>query len=519
MIKFPLVPDLHLSADDLVAKLLALSENETVCILDSCGVSHLGSHFLIAGVEPVNVVEFRNGDGVRTLAVLDQHLSADIPCIFSLSYDLGRKILALDSQDRSDSEPDVFLAQFASLIVHDYQTRETHVVGSGDKQKLVEKLSSPCTFQPTTSPAAKVTSNFKKSAYLAAVEIVQELIRSGDTYQTNLTHQLTAELPHGFSPQAVFHKLRREHPAPFAAFLGRTDSTVVSASPERFFSVDNDHRITTSPIKGTRPRGGDQQEDARLRSELLSSDKDIAENTMIVDLLRNDLGRVCEFGTVAVDKLCDLEEHPTFFNLVSSISGKLREGARPSEILRAMFPCGSITGAPKISTMKIIDTIETAPRGLSMGAIGYYAPERFGLPYTMDLSVAIRTMVVRDGTATFNVGGGITIESDPESEWDETLTKAQAVLNAMDARLESGFSRHFRAEGRLKPGLQTSEQIDLRRCLTKHYRRPDEYTTNKRNSADRCASRSAHYLHGGEPFEAECFQSPNTRRIEQHSTS
>src|SRR5262249_32764430 len=159
----------------------------------------------------------------------------------------------------------------------------------------------------------------------------------------------------------------------FAAFITRKDSTVVSASPERFFRVEG-NRLTTSPIKGTRPRGKTKIEDDALRSELLLSQKDIAENTMIVDLLRNDLGRVCEFGSVKVEKLCDLEEHPTLFHLVSTISGILRNHMRSSDILKAVFPSGSITGAPKISTMRIIDEIETAPRGLSMGAIGLYVP-------------------------------------------------------------------------------------------------------------------------------------------------
>jgi len=157
---------------------------------------------------------------------------------------------------------------------------------------------------------------------------------------------------------------------------------------------------------------------------------------MIVDLLRNDLGRVCEYGSVKVVSLCEPQVLPTVFHLVSTISGELRQDARLSDVLRAVFPCGSITGAPKISTMKIIDEIETAPRGLSMGAIGYHIPgEGFGMAETIDLSVAIRTMVIRDSVATFNVGGGITIDSDPVQEWEETLTKARALLSAINGHL------------------------------------------------------------------------------------
>ena len=157
---------------------------------------------------------------------------------------------------------------------------------------------------------------------------------------------------------------------------------------------------------------------------------------MIVDLLRNDLGRVCEYGSVRVDKLCELEVHPTLFHLVSTVSGELRHDATFSDIIRALFPCGSITGAPKISTMGIIDDLEPTPRGLSMGAIGYSIPENFdGLEPVIDLSVAIRTMVFRNGTATFNVGGGITIDSDPELEYEESLLKAKALLSALNAQL------------------------------------------------------------------------------------
>ncbi|HUS00014.1 MAG TPA: anthranilate synthase component I family protein, partial [Pyrinomonadaceae bacterium] len=263
-------------------------------------------------------------------------------------------------------------------------------------------------------------------------------IRGGDTYQTNLTQQLRCELPSAMTPETVFWRLRRDHPAPFSAYLRRRSSTVVSASPERFFRTTRSNDIESSPIKGTRPRGRTRDADLRLRSELLSSAKDRAENTMIVDLVRNDLGRVCKYGSVAVEKLCDIEEHPTLFHLVSTVRGDLRDGVKLSEILRAVFPCGSITGAPKIRTMQIIDRTEDSARGLSMGAIGLYLPESwdFGnalVDTVLDLSVAIRTMVIRDGEAVFNVGGGVVIDSVPEKEFEESLLKAQSLLNAIGA--------------------------------------------------------------------------------------
>jgi anthranilate/para-aminobenzoate synthase component I len=186
------------------------------------------------------------------------------------------------------------------------------------------------------------------------------------------------------------------------------------------------------PIKGTRARGATAVEDSRLREELRRSAKDAAENVMIVDLLRNDLGRVCDYGTVEVAAMCEVQEHPTLFHLVSKVRGRLRAGVSAGELLRATFPCGSITGAPKLRAMEIVDDCERAPRGLSMGAVGY-----FSFDGRADLNVAIRTMTIgRDRTARFNVGGGIVAESDPVAEYEESLVKARALLNALGARLD-----------------------------------------------------------------------------------
>ena len=441
---------LDLTADELILRFLELSKSEQVCILDSCGVGHLGSHLMIAGVRPSEVYEITNDDPTETLVFLDEKLSGEKAAIFTLSYGLGPKLEKIKSKHKPTSEPDVFLALFDALIVHDYDNGVTRLIGDEATFPSIEELIRSVTVTGVTN-ATKVTnvtgetisSNFTKPAYLEAIGDIKERIRRGDTYQTNLTQQLTVRLSPDTSPQSIFHNLRRDNPAPFAAFIQRKDSTVISASPERFFRVEG-YTITTSPIKGTSPRGKNATEDEALKRALLSSEKDIAENTMIVDLLRNDLGRVCEYGSVRVEKLCDLEEHPTLFHLVSTISGRLRTDTNFSEILRALFPCGSITGAPKISTMRIIDELEPDARGLSMGAIGVriqgprskvqspisahssFIPH----PSSLDLSVAIRTMVIRDGQAAFNVGGGIVIDSDPEAEYDESLLKAKALLEA-----------------------------------------------------------------------------------------
>ena len=410
-----------------------MSETEPVSLLDSCGVGHLGSHLMIAGVGAVNVVEAQGHSAEDSLNELVTLLTGDKPTIFTLSYDFGRSVLGIDTRHAAN-EPDACISQFDSLIVHDYSSGETFQIG---REIDIDGATEACPhFVSGETP--DVRSNFTKQDYLDAIDRIKELIRRGDTYQTNLTQQLSGELPSDLTAQEIFWRLREQNPAPFAAFITRSDSTVISASPERFFRIA-DGRIITSPIKGTRPRGNTPGEDADLREELLTSEKDRAENTMIVDLLRNDLGRVCEYGSVKVDSLCELEEHPTYRHLVSTVSGKLREDTTIGEIIRAVFPCGSITGAPKISAMRIIDELEPHVRGLSMGAIGYYLPPgkewqaaRVVGVADYDLSVAIRTMVVRNGIATFNVGGGITIDSDPKAEYEESLLKAKALLDAVN---------------------------------------------------------------------------------------
>lgn len=450
---------LDLSADKLIAALLSLSSRGTVCILDSCGVGHLGSHLLIAGIDPVDVQEVSDATGEKALSVLSHNVGMGFASIFTLSYELGSKLNRVPTL-HTFVEPDLFIASFDVLIVHDHDTGMTHLTGNEAKFETVRRKLEhhPDTIQLSDSGSealgekTEVSADLSKEEYLSAIERIQARIRCGDTYQTNLTQQFTAKLSAGVTAEKIFSRLRRDHPAPFAAFLRRLSSAVVSASPERFFRTHSG-MISTSPIKGTRRRGQTEDEDAELRAELLNSTKDRAENTMIVDLLRNDLGRVCEYGTVRVEKLCDVEVHPTLFHLVSTISGKLRSDATIADIIRALFPCGSITGAPKISTMKIINEVEPFPRGLSMGAIGYFIPGSMSVTEistaakfrdpgfeigTLDLSVAIRTMVVRGDTAIFNTGGGIVIDSEPAAEYAEMQLKAKALLAALGVDNLSG---------------------------------------------------------------------------------
>ncbi|MFH0862126.1 MAG: aminodeoxychorismate synthase component I [Candidatus Altiarchaeota archaeon] len=274
--------------------------------------------------------------------------------------------------------------------------------------------------------ATSVFSDFTKEGYEAAVRRVKDYIREGDAYQVNLSQRFVAEAD--LDGWSLYKSLRSINPAPFAAYLGFGDTAVISSSPERFLRV-GEGVIETRPIKGTRPRGIDEAEDGRLGRELLASVKDGAEHVMIVDLERNDLGKVCEYGSVEVTEFEALESYNTVHHLVSTVRGRLRDGVGLVDCVRACFPGGSITGAPKVRAIEIIDELEPVRRGIYTGSIGY-----LGYDGDMDLNIVIRTVVYRQGRAFFNVGGGIVADSDPKGEYDETIDKARALLQSLGSQ-------------------------------------------------------------------------------------
>ena len=259
--------------------------------------------------------------------------------------------------------------------------------------------------------------------YLKGVEQIKEFIAAGDIYQANLTHRF--EVASRRSPSQIYERLRALGPAPRGALLQWDDFSVVSNSPETFLSLHNGV-LESKPIKGTIGRGSTPQEDEQRKHELSSSAKDRAENVMIVDLLRNDLGRVCEFGSVEVPLLCEVETFPTLHHLVSTVRGKLRSELEPLDAFVASFPCGSITGAPKMRAMQILSELESVARGVSMGAIGY-----FGFDGSMEWSVAIRTAIIENGVARFHAGGGIVSDSVAQLELEEMQLKARALWSAI----------------------------------------------------------------------------------------
>jgi para-aminobenzoate synthetase component I len=273
-------------------------------------------------------------------------------------------------------------------------------------------------------PDLELRSSFSHAGYVAAVSRVREYILAGDIFQANLSQRI--ELPLAEPPWEFYRRLRTRNAAPFAAFLEFGDVVVMSASPERFLRADVTGRVETRPIKGTRPRGTGPEHDAALGQALMESEKDRAENLMIVDLMRNDLSRVCRPGSVRVEQLFALERYASVHHLVSTVVGQLVGGTDPGDLLHAAFPGGSITGAPKIRAMEIIAELEPTVRGVYCGAIGYWS--RTG---ALDMSIAIRTALLRNGRLYFNAGGGIVADSDPEQEYQETLDKARGIINAL----------------------------------------------------------------------------------------
>ena len=363
------------------------------------------------------------------------------------AYDFGRRLERLPEQARDDlGLPDVLLAFYDVVGAFDHRSRQAWLFSSGlpledalrpahAEQRLDQFLRQVTAGRRAKSglrrrsDAIRPVSTFEPADYRRAVEQIQERIRAGDIFQANLSQRWSVEIDESVPDQlafAIHEALALLSPAPFAAYFGASDHALASASPERFLELRGRH-VETRPIKGTRPRHVEPEEDRRLRAELLESAKDRAENVMIVDVLRNDLGRVCETGTVRVAGLCELESFPQVHHLVSTVVGDLREGLDAYDLLHACFPGGSITGAPKIRAMEILEAIEPVRRHVYTGAIGYVDWRG-----DADWSVAIRTAEVLPRAIHFAAGGGITAESDPEAEHQETLIKAEGLRRALD---------------------------------------------------------------------------------------
>jgi para-aminobenzoate synthetase component I len=364
-----------------------------------------------------------------------------------IGYDYGAVLERVPPTRYDDlALPDVVLGRYDWVIAWDHQSGATWLISRGGAERrrmVLDRLAStghrdPVRAQSAAGPRGTAApayasdaatniglrSTFTHRGYLDAVAKVREYIVAGDIFQANLSQRFQARL--GEPAFELYRRLRRRNPAPFAAYLAFDDVTVLSASPERFLRLEPDGQVETRPIKGTRPRGLGPMHDAALGRALAESVKDRAENVMIVDLLRNDLSRVCRPGTVRVPELFALEQHPTVHHLVSTVLGDLEPGADAVDLVRAAFPGGSITGAPKVRAMEIIAELEPTRRGVYCGSIGYLSATG-----AMDTSIVIRTFVLRDGELYFQAGGGIVADSDPELEYRETLDKAAGLIETL----------------------------------------------------------------------------------------
>ncbi|MFL5779599.1 MAG: anthranilate synthase component I family protein [Chloroflexota bacterium] len=393
----------------------------------------------------------------RLLDRLDPTPAADVqPPPFTgglvgyLGYDLGRDLERLPSIAVDDQGlPPLRLALHDWVIAWDHRTGTAWLCGravDGDVRGLGRRLDDvharvldpglrasdprPVESEPD---ALSFESSLDRAAYLDRVERIRGFIARGDIYQANLARRLAT--PFDGDPWPLYRRLRTGDPSLFSAFLDLGPSPVtgharalMSASPEPFLSADPAGTVTSDPIKGTRPRGRTRDEDRALACELLASVKDRAENTMIVDVQRNDLGRVCRPGSIRVPRLCRLERTAAVQHLVSTVTGRLAPGKDAFDLLRAAFPGGSITGAPKIRAMAVLEELEPVRRGPYTGAVGWIGPDG-----AMQTAILIRTFVADGAALTLHVGGGITYRSDPAEEWNETVAKAAGPLGAIGA--------------------------------------------------------------------------------------
>ena len=355
------------------------------------------------------------------------------------SYDLGRRFERLPAFAEDDEKmPVMAIGIYDWALVVDHLDRRSWLVGPGrcvDTHTRWNELVARFSAQPVERArvpfrmTAPLASSLSRERYATAFKRVLDYIQAGDCYQINLAQRFAA--PAAGDPWLAYQALRIINPAPYAAYLNTPHGQVLSASPERFLKLDR-RQVETKPIKGTRPRAGHPRVDAVLATELKASEKDRAENVMIVDLLRNDLSKNCEPGSVRVPKLFDIESFATVHHLVSTVTGTLRQGRDALDLLRGCFPGGSITGAPKLRAMQIIEELEPHRRGVYCGAIGY-----IGCDGNMDLNIAIRTLVYSGGSVRFWAGGGIVADSTCDDEYQETFDKAAAMLKLLQQTASS----------------------------------------------------------------------------------
>jgi para-aminobenzoate synthetase component 1 len=416
--------------------------------LDSAAPRDGKGRYSYIAADPYRVITYQRGDGPDPFAALEQELRAhkedaeNAPVPFAggavgcLGYELGGRLERLPAP-RADAlhVPLMVMGFYGVVAAFDHAERTAWLLGSGlpeaELAARADALAERLVTAPQQPSPLDWTARGGWQAELARDDIerriarIVDYIRAGDIFQANFTQRFRARRPSGLDAFTLYRRLRAVNPAPFAAFLNGGTFSMIGASPELFLRVRGD-RAEAHPIKGTRPRDADAARDAVLAAELRASAKDRAENLMIVDLMRNDLSRVCQPGSVRVPHLCAPESFASVHHLTSVIMGRLQAGVGPVDLLRASFPGGSVTGAPKIRAMEIIHELEPAPRHFYCGCLGW-----IGFNGAMDMSMTIRTLTMAGDTILAQAGGGIVADSDPTAEYEESMIKAAALLHAL----------------------------------------------------------------------------------------
>ena len=446
---------------DAVAWCRAFVDRPGLALFDSALKDQALGRYSFLGIDPFARLEAdragvrlngaeTGGDPFESIAALCEQYGveprSDLPPFQTglagyFGYGLRRHVERVPPHARADiAWPDLILGLYDLVLAVDHAEGRAWLLASGypetspraQRERAEARIAwarARLHRAPRTAPAASwaiaAKPDVTQAQFKDAVRRTIDYIEAGDIYQANITQRFRAKLPAGFDRLSLYHALRTRNPATFGAYLDFGATAILSSSPERFLKVA-DGKVETRPIKGTRPRGRSPAEDKALAAELLASGKDRAENLMIVDLLRNDISRVCTIGSVKVPTLFGLESYATVHHLVSVVAGELAQGRSAVELLRACFPGGSVTGAPKIRAMEIIAELEPTARGPYCGSIGYLSADG-----GMDSNIVIRTYCLQGQDLTFQVGGGIVADSDPQAEYEESLAKAKALIEVL----------------------------------------------------------------------------------------
>jgi anthranilate synthase component I len=465
-----------------ISAVLRFAEEDTVFLLESAEAAERFGRYSFLGFDPKRTLSYRNGvytvvdaDGVREVPaadpfrglaeILGQKSVAPLPnlpafvggAVGFFSYDAVRYLERLPGAPPDDLDiPEAIFAVTDTLVVFDHLRHKVLVVslldaaglrdveGEGfaaayrraadDVRRVAERLSAPLTRRTSNAGSGplEVTSNFTKEGYEEAVEKAKEYIRAGDAFQVVPSQRFSAEVGE-LDPLLLYRGLRTVNPSPYMTYLKMGDLALVGASPEPLVRVEG-RRVMTRPVAGTRWRGGTVEEDAVLAEELLADGKERAEHVMLVDLGRNDLGRVSEVGSVELAGFMEVERYSHVMHIVSTVEGDLRKDLTALDALAAAFPAGTVSGAPKVRAMEIIDELEPTRRGPYAGAMGY-----FGIDGRLDTCITLRTALLKEGRIYFQAGGGVVADSVPSSEYEETRNKAGAIRQALEVARSRGM--------------------------------------------------------------------------------